>query len=683
MKFIGAAFVFATTLARPAAEASVSSPINKVVQMLEGMLETGKKEKNEEQVQYAAFKQWCTSITDEKSRAVQFAEEKLDSLKATVQSLETSVETLTDEIEKLDADIATWAGDEKAATEVREVERADYVKAHEDYSETIEAITQAVGILKAQPKNREQAISLLSSSSLMAKEVRAHKVLAAFLSFSRDMVMESPEAYAYELRSGGVIDMLEQLKDKFIDERSTLEKDEMNKRHSYQMLVQDLQASSSNAQAMRQEKVQMKAKDSQSSASLRGDITDTTTTKAADEKFLTDTEATCRQKETDFEERQKLRVDEIVAIQKAIEILQDMTAPHIQTVLLDRGRKGTRKPASLVQLLRREVGPVQEEAAKYLQDRAKVIDSRVLSAIAERVSEDPFAKVKKLIQDLITRLEEQAGEEMQHKAWCDKEVSNNEKTRTKLTTQVEKLGSQIEEKTANIAQLGNEINKLTQQQADLVQEVADRDKLYLEEKKNNEQVIKDAKEAQTAIQQAMTVLKEFYDQAGSPDATTLLQGHSRGRRQEPATEAETPPEIFTGQYQGLSGSGGVMAMLETIQSKYAMIESTTDAEMATAESEYNKFSTESAVLKAQIEKDIEHKGNQKSMDEQSLVDLQNDHLSESKELEAAENYFEKLKPSCLNAGMSFQERQERRQQEIQSLQEALRILSGEDLAVGV
>ena len=48
--------------------------------------------------------------------------------------------------------------------------------------------------------------------------------------------------------------------------------------------------------------------------------------------------------------------------------------------------------------------------------------------------------------------------------------------------------------------------------------------------------------------------------------------------------------------------------------------------------------------------------------------------------QAANRYYEKLKPSCIETGVSHEERAAKRQEEIESLQEALRILSGEDVA---
>merc|ERR1719502_112555 len=106
------------------------------------------------------------------------------------------------------------------------------------------------------------------------------------------------------------------------------------------------------------------------------------------------------------------------------------------------------------------------KVATYLQSRAQSLDSRVLAAVASRVGEDPFVKVKKMIKDMITKLMEQANEEAEAKGWCDNELSSNEQTRKEKTDTVETLHAEIDELNASIAKLTEDIAMLTEAVAD-------------------------------------------------------------------------------------------------------------------------------------------------------------------------------------------------------------------------
>merc|ERR1719194_84568 len=116
----------AATVAESFVSNSKVTPVQKVIELLQGMLEKGKKEKHEEQVQFAAYKQFCDDTTVEKQRAIKEANEMIEMLKADIQQYSVDADTLTKEIADLDEDIATWTGDIKAATKVREIEKTDY-----------------------------------------------------------------------------------------------------------------------------------------------------------------------------------------------------------------------------------------------------------------------------------------------------------------------------------------------------------------------------------------------------------------------------------------------------------------------------------------------------------------------------------------------------------------------------
>merc|ERR1719497_209699 len=262
---------------------------------------------------------------------------------------------------------------------------------------------------------------------------------------------------------------------------------------------------------------------------------------------------------------------------------------------------------------------------------------------------------------------EEANEEAEHKGWCDTELSTNEQTRKEKTEAVETLHAEIDQLEASIAKLTEEITDLTKAVADLTARMAEATTLRQEEKKENEQTIKDAGEAQTAVAQALTVLKEFYEKAG--EATALVQ-------QQPVAS-----EIFNSPYQGMqSENGGVVGMLEVIESDFARLEAETKSDEVSAQKNYDEFMTDSKVDKAAKVKDIEHKEAKKQDESQALVVKREDLDGTQKELDAALAYFDKLKPSCVDAGVSYEDRVSRRKEEIESLQEALRILNGEDIA---
>merc|ERR1719183_2477743 len=102
-------------------EAGVT-PTQKVLELMNGMVAKGKAEKQAEQVQFAAFKQFCDDTQASKQKAIKDANEKLEVLRADIEDYETTATELSAEIATHDEDISTWTGDLKASTKVREIE---------------------------------------------------------------------------------------------------------------------------------------------------------------------------------------------------------------------------------------------------------------------------------------------------------------------------------------------------------------------------------------------------------------------------------------------------------------------------------------------------------------------------------------------------------------------------------
>merc|ERR1719197_1075123 len=138
---------------------------------------------------------------------------------------------------------------------------------HKDYSESVDALERAIAVMKKQAYDRKQAgsfaqLSALTSLNLISAEAKS--AINAFLAQDPEeaegLAVRAPEAHGYEFRSHGIIEMLEKLHDKFIGERTDLEKKEMNAKHAFEMLDQDLTAQIAEGTRDRDAKSARKAK---------------------------------------------------------------------------------------------------------------------------------------------------------------------------------------------------------------------------------------------------------------------------------------------------------------------------------------------------------------------------------------------------------------------------------------
>merc|ERR1719159_1004649 len=292
--------------------------------LMEEMKAKGIAAKNEEEVKFSAFTQWCTNTKASKTAEIKAGEEKMAMLEAEIEKAKVLIEKLTDRILELEEDVGRWNKDKASATAVRDKEKADFTATVTDYTESIDAVEGAISVLKKQAFDRKQAAaSLIQVQKKSLVPAASKKIIRSFLQQDPELAYDAPEANAYEFQSGGVVEMLEKLLDEFGSKKTDLEKDELAAQQAFEQIFQQLADNIENAEFEINKKTKFRAETEAAKAEAEGDLAQTTADKEEDEKYLEDTIALCTQKTSDFEARSTLRSEEIAAISKAIEIISD------------------------------------------------------------------------------------------------------------------------------------------------------------------------------------------------------------------------------------------------------------------------------------------------------------------------------------------------------------------------
>merc|ERR1719327_2180103 len=654
MMFIMAALAFSVN-------ASQASPIEKIIEMVSDLQAKVISEGEDAQKTYDEYAEFCEDKSTSLGFEIKTGKANVAELTATISEETASIAALETKIEDLSNDIKTDEADLAAATKIREKGNADFKAEEAELTEVISMLERATSILsKEMAKSGASMLQLKSATSIteaLSVMVQASALSSADASRLTALVQTqqsdddeetgAPDPAAYKGHSDGIIGTLEGLTEKAETQLDKARKAESTAAQNYEMLKQSLTDEMKFANADMDKAKKGLAESQEKKATAEGDLEVTEKDLAEDIKTKSTLHQDCMSAAEEFELTTKSRGEELAALATAKKVIKESTGGAAGQTYFNQ--------VSFMQLSS-SADLANVEAIRFVRDLARKSKSPAMAQLASRMSsairlgaaagEDPFAKVKGLITDMIATLESEAEEDASQKAYCDKEMGETTAKKDDLTAESEKLSTKIAQDKAASAKLKEEVATLQNELAAMAKAKAEADKMRAEEKATYEKNSAEMEQGIKGVKLALKVLKEYYAKDDSHGAA--------------------------------EGAGsGIIGLLEVCESDFTKGLTEMTAEEETAAADYEAYVKEDEIATVKKQQDVKYKTKEAAGLDKAVTELSTDLSAVTDELSAVLKGLDKLEDMCVAKAEPYAERKARRESEIAGLKNALQILEGE------
>ncbi|CAK0881316.1 unnamed protein product [Prorocentrum cordatum] len=607
------------------AGASGQSPIGKVIELLSSLEAQIQREAEESAKLNSEKEGWCKDTSVNLGFEIKTGASEVEELKAAIGKEAASISSLTSKVEVLAATIAKSDADLAAATKIRGEETTDFAAEEKELTDTVSALQRAIGILQREmSKAGGAAFVQVKSAASVIQALQALVKASAFSAADANTLTSfvqntqggedsdeepgAPEAATYTSKSGSIVDVLEDLLDKATAQLDAARKKETSARQNFEMLAQSLKDEIEFSTKDMGEAKKSAAASGEAKSEAEGALAAGSKDLAGDKAALEELKKDCAAHADDYAAEASSRAQELKAVQAAKKVLSETTT----------------------QLAQRMSSAMRFSSAS---------------------GEDPFAKVKSLIGDMIQKLEAESGADTKHKQYCDTEMADTTDKQDEKTTLVEKLTTKINQMTARSAALKESIATLQKELSELAASQAQMDKMRAAE---NELFLEQKTELTTGIsgvRTAMKTLREYYGGGAKDHAAASDAGSS------------------------------ILGLLEVCLSDFTKSLAEATATEDSAASEYSSTTMQNKIEKTAKDQDVKYQGKEAADLDKAVVEATSDRASTQEELDAVLEYLAKLKDMCVAKPETYAERADRRAAEISGLKQALSILDGQALLI--
>jgi len=518
-----------------------TSPISRIVEMLQGLREKCELDAKTDERLYEKFVCWGKQVILQKTASNEVANKEIAELTQYVADLDSGRIELTTERVDLEKEIAELLSGIEAATARRNAEKSDFENAEEEMTQAIEALTKALDVLKTATAGHETGVLTeikVEAGHRAEQEAREKSVLsrgaalgdrflgkgdALFLrrlltgevpTFEwKDLNRKATFKMSYKARSTKIQDVLVKLLAVFEGNVAEAHKKEADSQELYDKLLASKTKEKESAQEALAKMAQEGGAKGQTKAEMESRIGLLEEQVESDKKYISQVTTSLEGKKAEWQARTAIRSKEIAAISKALEILaSDESKDLFKRSLASQGYLFLQTAVASA----RDASGTAEAArgaASELRALARATrDERVL-LLAERLGDaGAIAKVVEAIDTMVGNLRDEQASDDEKKESC--EANRMEDTRSAVLAgrAIDEASDTISQLTSDVGELDSQLTQKEEQGEAIVEQLA-----AAEAQRNEEHAAfvsgqKDDEDAATTVASAIEVLEAFYKQ---------------------------------------------------------------------------------------------------------------------------------------------------------------------------
>jgi len=649
-------------------DGNTANPIRKVVNMLQAMEKKVTAEGEKGQALYDKFMCYCKNGGGDLSKAIGDADTKVPQLGADIKEGVAKKKQLDEDLKQHQVDRSAAKGAMAEATSIRDKEHAAFSKEKASLSSNLNAMSKAItaitngmagGFLQT---NTAQVLKKLALNDANILEADRQDIMA-FLS--------GGQGGQYVPASGQITGILKTIHDEMSKSLADSEAAEASAVSSFDALIAAKTkevAANTHAIEVKTVRVGELAVDI---VQMKNDLTDTQEQLIQDTKFLGDLEKNCAAQTKEWEEHQKTRSQELLALSETIKILNDDDALELFKKAL---------PASGASFVQMSVHKVrgQKRALALIRSVALFSQHRPqfdFITLAIQGKKGGFDKVVKMIDNMVATLKQEQLDDDHKKEYCAQQFDFAEDKKKGLTKAVSDLEISIEEATDGVATLKDEIKALEKGIKKLDKSVQESTEQRKAEHEDYTELMASNNAAKELLNFAQNRLQKFYNpKLYKAPAFAEVEAHQN------ADPGPAPAGVGSYSKKG-EESTGVIAMINLLVKDLDKEMTEAETSEKDAQGDYEQMLSDSAEKRARDSKALTDKNGAKAGMQSDLEADKEAKGSTTKELMATAQYISALHGECDWLLQYFDVRKEARASETEALTNAKAVLSGADFSL--